>query len=75
MQRQARLDIPSALHHIMMWGINKANIFSQIETTPLEVLSAGGGAQTDVVRFDQPGHQHLKSASLPLFLTGRNPEV
>ena len=27
MPRQARLDVPGALHHIMMRGINKAAIF------------------------------------------------
>ena len=27
MPRQARLDVPGALHHIMVRGINKANIF------------------------------------------------
>jgi putative transposase len=28
MPRQARLDIPGALHHIMVRGINKSNIFT-----------------------------------------------
>ena len=27
MPRQARLDVPGALHHIMVRGTNKANIF------------------------------------------------
>jgi putative transposase len=27
MPRQARLDVPGALHHIMLRGINKAAIF------------------------------------------------
>jgi putative transposase len=27
MSRQARLDIPGALHHIMVRGINKSTIF------------------------------------------------
>jgi putative transposase len=31
MPRQARLDIPGALHHIMVRGINKANIFDDNE--------------------------------------------
>ena len=31
MPRQARLDIPGALHHIMVRGINKANIFDDDE--------------------------------------------
>lgn len=31
MPRQARLDIPGALHHIMVRGINKANIFKDDE--------------------------------------------
>lgn len=31
MPRQARLDVPGALHHIMVRGINKANIFDDSE--------------------------------------------
>ena len=31
MPRQARLDVPGALHHIMVRGINKANIFDDEE--------------------------------------------
>ena len=31
MPRQARLDVPGALHHIMVRGINKANIFDDNE--------------------------------------------
>jgi REP element-mobilizing transposase RayT len=31
MPRQARLDVPGALHHIMVRGINKANIFEDSE--------------------------------------------
>jgi REP element-mobilizing transposase RayT/DNA-binding CsgD family transcriptional regulator len=31
MPRQARLDVPGALHHIMVRGINKANIFDDDE--------------------------------------------
>ena len=31
MPRQARLDVPGALHHIMVRGINKANIFGDDE--------------------------------------------
>lgn len=31
MPRQARLDMPGALHHIMVQGINKANIFDDDE--------------------------------------------
>jgi len=27
MPRQARLNIPCALHHIVVWGTNKAGIF------------------------------------------------
>jgi len=30
---QARLDIPGALHHIMVQGINKANIFDDEDKT------------------------------------------
>lgn len=41
MPRQARLDVPGALHHIMVRGINKANIFDDDEdkTRFLERLS------------------------------------
>jgi putative transposase len=40
MPRQARLDIPGALHHIMVRGINKADIFDdeQDKTQFLERL-------------------------------------
>lgn len=40
MPRQARLDVPGALHHIMVRGINKANIFDddQDKTRFLERL-------------------------------------
>ena len=31
MPRQARLDVPGALHHIMVRGINKAAIFEHDE--------------------------------------------
>jgi len=31
MPRQARLDIPGALHHIMVRGINKSAIFADDE--------------------------------------------
>jgi putative transposase len=31
MPRQARLDVPGALHRIMVRGINKANIFDDNE--------------------------------------------
>ncbi len=31
MPRQARLDVPGALHHIMVRGINKADIFDDRE--------------------------------------------
>ena len=31
MPRQARLDIPGALHHIMVRGINKSDIFKDDE--------------------------------------------
>ena len=31
MPRQARLDVPGALHHIMVRGIDKSNIFRDDE--------------------------------------------
>jgi putative transposase len=31
MPRKARLDVPGALHHIMVRGLNKANIFDDYE--------------------------------------------
>jgi hypothetical protein len=31
MPRQARLDVPGALHHIMVWEINKSAIFRDDE--------------------------------------------
>lgn len=35
MPRQARLDIPGALHHIMVQGINKSDIFDDDQDTTL----------------------------------------
>ncbi len=38
MPKQARLDVPGALHHIMLLGINKAKIFDiDIVTMPAVV--------------------------------------
>ncbi len=34
MPRQARLDIPGALHHIMVWGINRSPIFLDDQDRP-----------------------------------------
>ena len=34
MPRQARLDAPGALHHIMVRGINKTDIFADTRTKP-----------------------------------------
>jgi len=41
MPRQARLDIPGALHHIMVRGINKLDIFKDDQDKTLFVERLG----------------------------------
>lgn len=69
MPRQARLDIPGALHHIMVRGINKANIFDndQDKALFLERLSnnATDGKCTIYAWVLMSNHLHI------LFKSGR----
>jgi len=63
MPRQARLDVPGALHHIMVRGINKADIFEDDQDRSLFLERLGlnvGEGKSAIYAWDlMTNHVHL----------------
>src|SRR4030067_2525501 len=70
MPRQARLDLPGALHHIMVRGINKADIFGDDQDRSLFLerlgLNVGEGKSAIYAWVLMTNHVHL------LFRSGKD---
>ena len=70
MPRQARLDVPGALHHVMIRGINKTDIFTDDQDRRMFLerlgLTVGEGDSTLYAWVLMSNHVHL------LFKSGKN---